>query len=73
VGGTPERAFVLDDEFSLLSIDLASGEYEVAASYPGGILPADTNSRYPYFVVASSSRLFVYFGDSLQMFSAVIK
>lgn len=73
VGGTLERAFVLDDEFSLLSIDLATGEYEVAASYPGGILPAGTNSRYPYFVAASSSRLFVYFGDTLQMFSAEVK
>jgi hypothetical protein len=73
VGGTLERAYVLDDEFSLLSIDLATGEYDVAASYPGGILPAETNSRYPYFVVASSSRLFVYLGDSLQMFSAVVE
>jgi hypothetical protein len=73
IGPIPGRAFVLDDEFNLLSLDLEAGAIEVAAQFPGGIRPADTGRGYSYFVTASPSRLFVYFGDSHQMFAGVVE
>jgi outer membrane protein assembly factor BamB len=67
-----DQAFVLDDRFNLLSIDLSTGRAETAASYPGGMLPSATNTRYEYYLAASTSRLFLYFGDSCQLFSMLV-
>ena len=73
VGPVAGKAFVLDDKFNLLRVDLATGEFDVAGSYPGGILPADTSTYYPYYLTSSLSKLFIYFGDSRQMFSVIFE
>jgi outer membrane protein assembly factor BamB len=71
VDPSQERVYVLDEDYTLLSLDIASGDSEIIASFPFSELVRDSAS-YHYALSASADRLFLYFGDTTQLFALAI-
>jgi outer membrane protein assembly factor BamB len=65
--------FALDESFELLSIDTISGAPQAIAAFPGGILPGETNTRYPYDLLVAGERLVIYFGDTRQLMCLTLR
>jgi hypothetical protein len=63
-----QRVFVLASNFDLLVVDLHTGEYHAVASFQvtGG---KNGEGSHEYAVSASQGRLFLYFGDTNQLFA----